>query len=52
VRGPAAEIVALLEEEGIEAVVEDGAVYVAGDPEPVRAALAGRPAGPLDVYVR
>jgi hypothetical protein len=52
VRGPAAEVVRLLEAEGIDAEVEGGEVFARAGPAEVRAALAGRPGGDVGVYVR
>jgi len=53
VQGPPAEIVRLLENEGITARVEpSGAVVAEGLAVDVRAALAGRPGGDVPVYVR
>jgi anti-sigma factor RsiW len=52
-QGPAAEIVRLLEGEGIEAEVDPGGGVVAdGRAGEVRAALAGRATGDVPVYVR
>ncbi len=53
VQGPPAEIVRLLENEGIPAEVDpQGNVAAEGRIGEVRAALAGRPAGDVAVYVR
>jgi anti-sigma factor RsiW len=53
VQGPPAEIVRLLENEGIPAEVDpQGNVAAEGRVGEVRAALAGRPAGDVAVYVR
>jgi hypothetical protein len=53
VQGPPAEIVRLLEDEGITAEVDpQGNVAAEGRIGEVRAALAGRPAGNVAVYVR
>jgi hypothetical protein len=53
VRGPASEIVRLLEAEGIAAEVDpSGAVLAEAPEDEVRAALAGRPSGDVAVYVR
>ena len=53
VQGPPAEIVRLLENEGIPAEVDaEGNVLADGRLGEVRAALAGRPAGDVAVYVR
>jgi anti-sigma factor RsiW len=53
VQGPPAEIARLLEDEGITARVEpSGAVVAEGRVGDVRAALAGRAAGDVPVYVR
>lgn len=50
VAGPPAEVVRILAREGIRAVVADGAVVAEGRAAEVRAALAGRAAGPVEVY--
>jgi anti-sigma factor RsiW len=53
VRGPAAEIVRILEAEGITAEVDSSGDVVAEAPAgEVREALAGRPSGDVAVYVR
>jgi len=53
VQGPAEEVVRLLRAEALEATVaSDGTVLAEGTVEEVRAALAGRPAGDVAVYVR
>ncbi len=53
VEGPAAEVVNLLRREGIPAVVDPGgSVTAQGALADVRAALLGRPAGDVAVYVR
>jgi anti-sigma factor RsiW len=53
VQGPPAEIVRLFEREGISARIEpSGAVIAEGNFGDVRAALAGRAAGDVPVYVR
>jgi hypothetical protein len=53
VRGPASEIVRLLEAEGIAAEADPlGAVLAEAPEDEVRAALAGRPSGDVAVYVR
>jgi anti-sigma factor RsiW len=53
VQGPPAEIARLLENEGIPAEVDaEGNVLADGRLGEVRAALAGRPAGDVAVYVR
>jgi anti-sigma factor RsiW len=52
VEGPAREVVRLLEEAGIPAEVVGGRVVATGAERDVRAALEGRPAGGVDVYVR
>jgi len=53
VQGPAEEVVRLLRAEGFEATVApDGTVLAEGVIQEVRAALAGRPAGDVAVYVR
>jgi anti-sigma factor RsiW len=51
VAGPPAEIVRILRREGITAEVVDGAVVADSRAGEVRAALAGRPAGPVEVYL-
>ena len=51
VAGPPAEIVRVLRREGIPAEVVDGAVVADSRAGEVRAALAGRPAGPVEVYL-
>jgi hypothetical protein len=53
VAGPAGAVVDALAAEGIEAEVnEDGSVTARATAADVRAALAGRPSGIVDVYVR
>ncbi|MGH3024560.1 MAG: anti-sigma factor family protein [Gaiellaceae bacterium] len=52
VAGPPAEVVRLLEAEGIAAEVVEGAVVAEGRAGEVEAALEGRAAGPVDVYVK
>lgn len=52
VAGPPAEVVRVLRQEGIAAEVVDGAVVAESRAGEVEAALADRPAGPVDVYVR
>lgn len=52
VRGPAAAVVRLLAGEGIPAEVVEGDVVATGPEADVRAALADRPGGGVDVYVR
>ena len=52
VAGPPAEVVRILRREGIPAEVVEGAVVADARPGEVEAALADRPAGPVDVYVR
>lgn len=51
VEGPAGEVVRLLRRSGHAASVRDGSVVVVGDEREVRAQLAGRPRGPVRVYV-
>lgn len=52
VAGPPAEVVRLLESEGISAEVVEGAVVADARAGEVEAALAGRPDGPVEVYAR
>ena len=52
VAGPPAEVVRVLRREGISAEVVEGAVVADARAGEVEAALEGRPAGPVDVYVR
>jgi hypothetical protein len=52
VAGPPAEVVRLLGREGIAAEVVDGTVLADARAGEVQAALEGRPAGPVQVYVR
>jgi hypothetical protein len=52
VQGPPAEILDLLGHEGITAEIVEGAVIARAARADVRAALAERPAGGVDVYVR
>jgi hypothetical protein len=52
VAGPLAEVVRVLRSEGISAEVVEGAVVATARAGEVEAALAGRPAGPVDVYAR
>ena len=52
VAGPPAEVVRVLRREGIPAEVVEGAVVADSRAGEVEAALADRPAGPVDVYVR
>jgi hypothetical protein len=52
VQGPPAEILDLLRGEGITAEIVEGAVIARAARADVRAVLAGRPAGGVDVYVR
>jgi hypothetical protein len=53
VRGPAREVARLLREEGVDARVVDGSVEVRGATvAEVERVLAGRPSGPVPVYVR
>jgi hypothetical protein len=52
VAGPPAEVVSLLEAEGIVAEVVEGAVVAEARAGEVRAALEGRADGPVEVYVR
>jgi anti-sigma factor RsiW len=52
VAGPPAEVVRTLRREGIDAEVVDGAVVADARSGEVEAALADRPAGPVEVYVR
>jgi len=51
VAGPPAEVVRVLRREGITAEVVDGAVVADSRAGEVTAALAGRPAGPVEVYL-
>jgi hypothetical protein len=51
VAGPPAEVVRVLRREGIPAEVVEGAVVADSRAGEVRAALAGRPAGPVEVYL-
>jgi hypothetical protein len=52
VAGPPAEVVRVLRREGIPAEVVEGAVVADSRAGEVEAALADRPAGPVDVFVR
>jgi len=52
VAGPPTEVVRILRREGIPAEVVEGAVVAESRRGEVTAALAGRPAGPVEVYVR
>ncbi|MGH3018855.1 MAG: anti-sigma factor family protein [Gaiellaceae bacterium] len=52
VAGPPAEVVRVLRREGIPAEVVEGAVVADSRAGEVEAALADRPAGPVEVYVR
>jgi anti-sigma factor RsiW len=52
VAGPPAQIVRVLRREGISAQVVEGAVVADARAGEVETALAGRPAGPVEVYVR
>ena len=52
VAGPPAEVVRILRREGIAAEVVDGAVVADSRAGEVEAALADRPTGPVEVYVR
>lgn len=52
VAGPPAEVVSLFEAEGIAAEIVDGAVVADARAGEVQAALAGRAAGPVAVYLR
>jgi anti-sigma factor RsiW len=52
VAGPPAEIVRVLRSEGIAAEVVEGAVVADARAGEVEAALADRPTGPVEVYVR
>lgn len=52
VEGPPAEILRVLRREGITAEVVEGAVLADSRAGEVEAALAGRPDGPVQVYVR
>jgi hypothetical protein len=52
VQGPPAEILDLLRREGITAEIVEGAVIARAARADVRAVLAGRPTGDVDVYVR
>jgi hypothetical protein len=52
VAGPPAEVVRILKREGIPAKVVEGAVVAESRAGEVTAALAARPAGPVDVYVK
>jgi anti-sigma factor RsiW len=52
VAGPPAEVVRILRREGIRAQVVEGAVVADSRAGEVEAALAGRPTGPVEVYVR
>jgi hypothetical protein len=52
VEGPPAEILDLLRREGITAEIVEGAVIARAARADVRAVLAGRPTGDVDVYVR
>lgn len=51
VAGPPAEVVRVLRREGISAEVVEGAVVAEARAGEVRAALAGRDAGPVEVYL-
>jgi SRSO17 transposase len=52
VAGPPAEVVRALRREGIDADVVEGAVVADARAGEVEAALADRPTGPVEVYVR
>ncbi len=52
VQGPPAEVLDLLRREGITAEIVEGAVIARAARADVRAVLAGRPTGDVDVYVR
>jgi anti-sigma factor RsiW len=52
VAGPPAEVIRILRREGIAAEVVESAVVADARAGEVEAALGGRPAGPVDVYVR
>jgi hypothetical protein len=51
VEGPAGEVVRLLRRSGHPAFVRDGSVLVVGEGREIRAELASRPRGPVQVYV-
>lgn len=52
VKGPPAEVLDLLRREGITAEIVEGAVIARAARPDVRAVLAGRPTGDVEVYVR